>query len=148
MSVKAIKEVISSLSVKTVSVIQPNISGNEPQTLEELYDITYDLSDYKVVNDSRNEFIYWKYYRNTIDDYTSIELKQYVKKSFYETTFPDAPITLIDINGHEAFLYSNDTIVFHYLIWDNGDYIIQLKSNVDKDTLIKIAESVQKVKKE
>lgn len=145
LSVKAIKKVISSLSVKTVSVIQTNISGNEPQTLEELYDITYDLSDYKVAHDSKNEFIYWKYYKNTKDNYTSVELKQYVKNFFPLTTYPDAPITLIDINGYEAFLYSNDTIDFHYLIWDNGDYIIQLKSNVDKDTLIKIAESVQKV---
>lgn len=143
--VKAIKEVISSLSVKTVSVIELNITGNEPQTLEELYDITYDLSDYKVVTDSRNEHIYHKYYRNPIDDYTSIELKQYVKSFFDTTTYPDAPITSIDINGYEAFLYPSHILDFHYLIWDNGDYIIQLKSNVDKNTLIEIAESVQKV---
>lgn len=148
LSVKAIKEVISSFSVKNVSIIQPNISGNEPQTIEELYDITYDLSDYRVAHDSKQDHMYWKYYRNTIDDYTSIELKQYVKKSFYESTYPGATVTLVDINGHDAFFYSNDTIDFHYLIWDNGDYIIRLKSNVDKNTLIEIAESVQKVENE
>jgi hypothetical protein len=33
----------------------------------------------------------------------------------------------------------------NHIIWDNGEYIIYLSSNIDKNKLIEIADSVQKV---
>ncbi len=153
MSVEAVRNAITDFLVSIISeklptesiILSDDKTGNAPQTIEELYDITYDLSEYKVVNDSRNEFVYWKYYRNTKDNYTSVELKQYVKKHYFTFVETGTEMTPIDINGHEAIYYFRDNIGFHMLIWDNGEYIICLKSNVDKNTLLEIAESVQKV---
>ena len=41
------------------------------------------------------------------------------------------------------FIYDNHN--YHHLIWDKGDYIIEIMSNIDKNTLIDIANSVKKV---
>lgn len=121
-------------------------TGTAPQTIEELYDVTYDLSEYEVIHDNGNEWIYWKIYAHeSEDDYIMVELKQYVKKSYYTFIDTDTEITTVNINGHKALYYYWDNIGFHVLIWDNGEYIIYLRGNLDKNALIEIAESVKKV---
>ena len=42
-------------------------------------------------------------------------------------------------------MYFQDNHNYDCLIWDNGDYIIKLHSNIGKNVLINIAKSVQKV---
>lgn len=153
---EASRNTASDFIIKTVSEKEPeqliiqsaDKSGAVPQTIEELYDVTYDLSEYEVIHDEANDIIYWKIYaRESEDDYIMVELKQYVKKHYFTWiyTAADSKITTIDINGHEALYYLRENIGFHVLMWDNGEYIIYLRGNLDKNTLIEIAKSVKKV---
>lgn len=50
----------------------------------------------------------------------------------------------MEIQCHEAIYYC-DNHNYHNLIWDNGEYIIMVNSNIGKNELIDIANSVQKV---
>ena len=47
------------------------------------------------------------------------------------------------VNGKEAIFFLDNLGAYH-LIWDDGDYILYLLANVDKETFISIAESVKK----
>ena len=58
-----------------------------------------------------------------------------------------AEISTIDISGHDAVYYV-DNHQFYHLIWDNGDYIIMIGSNIGRNELIDIANSVQKAEKQ
>lgn len=58
----------------------------------------------------------------------------------------NAEISTIDISGHDAVYYI-DNHQFYHLIWDNGDYIIMISSNIGRNELIDIANSVQKAEK-
>lgn len=49
----------------------------------------------------------------------------------------------IEINGFEGFLLNTDGDCL--ITWDNGDYIFEISSNIGKNALISLAESVQKV---
>ena len=90
---------------------------------------------------------YTEYSRNTtyVRDDIIIDYKQYTKEMYDENiNTENAEITFIDINGYEA-IYFIDNHNYSNIVWDNGDYIITLFSNVGKDALIDIAKSVQKV---
>jgi hypothetical protein len=56
----------------------------------------------------------------------------------------DADIISIQINGNDG-IYFIDNHKYNHIIWDNGEYIIYFSSNIDKNKLIEIADSVQKV---
>ncbi len=76
---------------------------------------------------------------------TAIYFMQYLKKSYHHSINTEgAEIQIIDINGHEA-IYFIDNNDYCNIIWDNGDYIIDLASNIGENILIDIAKSVQKV---
>ena len=124
------------------SEISANVESNEaaPDTIQ----VYYDLSDYDVIYEeydkiSRN-IIYQK--ENTIIDY-----QQLVKSEFdMGLNTESAEISTIDISGHDAVYYV-DNHQFYHLIWDNGDYIIMIGSNIGRNELIDIANSVQKAEK-
>ncbi len=112
-----------------------------PENIEDIYNMTYGLSDYKIVmqesNNIRRHIIY-----NNKD--CSIDYVQSVKKFGYSINSEKTFISYVDINECQAFYYT-DNHNYNYIMWDNGDYLITLGSNISKDELIKIAESVQKV---
>lgn len=114
---------------------------NVPENIEDIYDITYDLSDYTIVmsenNDLRRHIIYNK------KGY-SIDYVQSVKKSGYSINSEKTFVSYIDFNDCQA-LYYTDNHNYNYIMWDNGYYLITLSSNISKYVLIEIAESVQKV---
>ena len=58
----------------------------------------------------------------------------------------NAEIEHIDINGHDAIGFE-DNNGYYSLIWNNGEYIIDLGSDLGKNALIDIAKTVQKVEK-
>ena len=77
---------------------------------------------------------------NILIDYCQHVKTKYIKIWNTEKT----EVENIKINEFEA-VYFIDTKNLHHLIWDNGDYIISLSSNIDKNILIDMAESVQKI---
>lgn len=146
-SVDAFRGYFKNFFIKTFSThseISAVDSGDEsaPETIENNYDITYNLNDYDIVYNERDEFsrnITYQKGKVVIDYY------QFVKSQFdLHLNTEDAEISSVEINGHEAVYYCDNNNYYH-LIWDNGEYIILLSSNIVKNELISIANSVQKV---
>mgnify|MGYP003289271378 CR=1 FL=1 len=147
MSVDALRNRIADLFVKQSkdhSIIRYEGNDISPSSIEDIYEITYDLSGFDIVYTDYDNF---SRYTTYIKDNTTIYFNQYVKE-FYDVNVntEDAELSTITINGHEA-IYFLDNRQYYHLIWDNGDYIISLSSNIGKDALIDIAESVKKVEK-
>ncbi len=126
------------------SIIRYEGDDISPSSIEDIYEITYDLSGFDIVYADYDNF---SRYTTYIKDDTIIYFNQYVKE-FYDVNVntEDAEISTITINGHEAIYFKNNRQYYH-LIWDNGDYIISLSTNIGKDALIDMAESVKKVEK-
>lgn len=113
-----------------------------PDKIESKYDITSDMSGYKreIISDnemarllvySKNDIVV-SVYQHTIPDFVS------------DVNTENSEIDHIDINGKEAIGFL-DNQNYYTLIWNNGEYVIQISSNIGKDALIEIAKSVQKV---
>lgn len=115
---------------------------SSPDTIESIYSITYDLSDYEIdyedYDSVRRHIIYKK-------DDIYIDYYQWIKSEYdAHLNTEDAEISQMEIQGHEAIYYC-DNHNYHNLIWDNGEYVIMVNSNIGKNELIDIANSVQKV---
>ena len=145
MNVEALRNAFSDFFIsiyEKFSTVQPVENDSAPETLEEIYAITYNLNDFEVVYNKENEYSYYITYAK---DDTVIYFSQYTKEMYdSNVNTEDAEILTIDINGHEA-IYFTDNQNYNHLIWDNGDYIISLGSNINKNILIEMAKSVQKV---
>lgn len=120
-------------------------SGTAPLTIEDFYEITYDLSDYEVVWDLINEFHNQKVYHHKDIENVQIIYKQDVKHKYSPSISAEkAEITTTVINGFEA-IYFLSRHNAHCLIWDNGEYVIEIWANIDKKEFFEMAESVKKV---
>ena len=124
------------------SIVQSINDDQAPVTIEDKYEITYNLTGYssKIIK-NESQFRNISYSKdNILIDYCQHVKTKYIKIWNTEKT----EVENIKINEFEA-VYFIDTKNFHHLIWDNGDYIISLSSNIDKNILIDMAESVQKI---
>ncbi len=145
LSVEALRNAVADFFVsifEKFSTVQPIEDDSAPLTIEDIYEITYNLSEFTIDYEEYDD-----YSRNTtyVKDDITIYFEQFVKGVYnVNINTEDAEISTYVINGHEA-IYFQDNHQYHVLIWDAGDYIISLSSNIGKDALISIAESVQKV---
>jgi len=113
-----------------------------PEKIETKYDITADMSGYEkniISDDEISRFVVYSkndivvsFYQHNVSDYVS------------DVNTEKSKIEHIDINGKEAIGFL-DNHNYYTLIWNNGEYIIEIRSNIGKDALIEIAKSVQKV---
>lgn len=124
------------------SAVKSINEDNAPETIENIYTITYELHDYEIIYEDYNDYIRNITYKN--EDIV-IDYFQYVKFAYdVHLNTENADIETLLINGTEM-IYFKDNHEYNHLIWDNGDYIISISSNINKNLLIEIAESVQKV---
>lgn len=112
-----------------------------PETIEDIYIITDGLDGYKVIFEENRDN-----YRNVTykkgDNF--IDFSQYVKSAYdIRLNTEGTVIETLIINGKEA-VYYKDNNGYYSLMWDNGDYIISISSNINKNALIEMAKSVQK----
>jgi hypothetical protein len=117
-------------------------SDTFPTTIQSDYNITYDLSNYKIIYEEYDELSRNISYQK---DNIVIDYFQYVKSEYdMGLNTEDAEISTITVDDTEAIYYldNND---YSNIIWDNGEYIIMISSNIGKNELINIANSVQKV---
>jgi len=116
-----------------------------PTTIEDIYAITYNLDGYKVVFENNNEFSRDITYVNSD---IIIEFSQYTKDMYNKNVnTEDAEISTTEINGTEAIIFLDNQNYYHIII-NSDDYVFDFGSNIGKDALIDIAESVQKVESE
>lgn len=143
MNVDALRNPLSDFFIsifEKFSIFQPVEDDTAPEAIEEIYEITYDLDDFEVIYEDKDKFSYEISY---LKDDIVVNFTQHIKDSAFNVNTENAEISTIDINGHEA-IYFIDNQNYSYLIWDNGDYIISIGSNVGENTLIDMAKSVQK----
>lgn len=123
------------------SIVQSIDTDESPQTIDDIYEITYDLSDYTIDYEEYDNYSRNITYMNGND---VIDYYQYVKSVYdIHINTEDSTVITMMINDHEA-IYFCDNHNYHNLIWDNGYYIISLRTTIGKDELIDIANSVQK----
>lgn len=120
----------------------PEDSKQYPATIESKYDITEGIDGYKVILEEQ-------YDNNRTLDYSKdnivVSFEQHIVDDFdMHTNTEGATIEHIDINGHDAIGWFDNHNYYH-LIWNNGEYVIVISSNIGKSELIGIAKSVQKV---
>lgn len=119
-------------------------SGDYPETIENDYVITFDLSEYSIVNDEKNDFFHKAFYKNNNNNNIIYYFQYTVQEYNRNLNTEKAVIEQVEINGQEAFGYL-DNHNYYTLFWNNGEYVIQISSTVGKDTLIEMAKSVKKV---
>ena len=147
MSVKALREPFLDFIMSiftdhsTVSTVSQT-DKDYPAAINDRYTITYDLSGYELVYSNEDQIYIRSDYKNNdiMIMFSQIVVSEYQANINTE----GAEIEHIDINGHDAIGFE-DNNGYYTLIWNNGEYIIDLGSNIGKDALIKIAKSVQKV---
>ena len=80
----------------------------------------------------------------------TFDLTQHVKKSYssnFNTEHKD--LNEVDINGHTGLYidFSENEFNSSILVWDNGDYIIEIGGDLSKDVLVNLAKSAKKIGK-
>ena len=145
LSLDALRNTVADFFVSTYekfSSVQPVEDDIAPSTIKDIYEITYDLKEYEIYYEDNTE-----YRRNItyIKDDILINFSQYTKDAYdINVNTEGSEITTIDINNYEA-IYFLDNHNYNHLIFDNGEYIIYISSNISKNALINIAESVKKI---
>ena len=120
---------------------------NAPRTLEKSYRINYDLSDYDMEIVCDDEYQYWEYYSKQEPSYQYINFSCDVKEGFQNARLntEGSEIERISINGYDGIYYVTPD-GGNCLIWDNGEYILQLFFNIEYETGFEIAESISEIK--
>ena len=131
---------------KEFTRIFPINTENCPTTIEEKY-VLPELPEGFVLleTDSTPYDVYTSYkYFSTGENIT---LRQFVKTDFSPIHFNTEKCDFqeVDINGHCALLldYSGIGEKFSGVIWDNGDYVIELCGNLYKNKIIDLAKTTK-----
>ena len=123
-----------------VQTIQDNTAS---ELFEDIYAVTNIPDGFEIVfqNDNIEETpALITEYRN---GQQRIIFSQYIKFRYNVNVNTEGyEMVRIDINGNEGFMI--EMIDNIYIAWDNGDYILTISSNVGKNALIDMANSVQK----
>lgn len=119
------------------------LEGEYPKTIEERYEITEGLEDYyiekKVYDDNLISVSYRSYTNKSLIVFNQATIEQYESNINTENT------SIVSEKIGEYYAIAFNTQDYFVLIWNNGDYIFELSSNIGQNALINIAESVKKV---
>lgn len=131
---------------KEFTRIFPIDTENCPTTIEEKYYLPKLPEGFEVLEtDSTPHDVYTSYkYFSTGE---TITLRQFVKTDFSPIHFNTEKCDFqeVDINGHCALLldYSSIGEKFSSVVWDNGDYVIELCGNLSKNEVIDLAKTAK-----
>lgn len=126
--------------------IFPLDTANCPTTIEEKYYLPDLPEEFEVLETvSTANFVGIIY--NNLSTGETITLRQFVKTDFSPIHFNTEKCDFqeIDINDHSALLldYSSISEVFSGVVWDNGDYVIELCGNLSKNQIIDLAKTTK-----
>ena len=115
----------------------------------DIYEITSDMSDFELTDVSEDIFEREYTYQN---EHCKIIYEQYIKKYYkaYENT-EGYHMEKIFVNDFEGYYIDMSKINTKTIVWDNGDYVFAILAKyddvytIDKNSVIDIAKSVQKV---
>lgn len=116
-----------------------NIEGS-PKTIEYKYALDYVPEGFEIVDTDSSPTDVYTVYKNKLTKQT-IVLRQWVKEIFdshYNTEHH--PLEEVIINGNMGLCidFSNDTLNHSLVAWDNGDYIIEIVADLDKESTLNL----------
>ena len=122
---------------------------NCPETIEYEYYLPVLPEGFEFVKQDISFYHVYTTYANKLSEQTTT-LSQYAKKIYkkrYNTE--DHNFEEIEINGHEGICiyFSEPEHARMIVIWDNGDYILEVSGNLPKNNLINLAESAKILEK-
>ena len=145
MSVEALRNAVFNFFISifsTHSDITAVDDDRHPDTIEDIYEITYDISDYNIdfeSNTDRRRII--SYMKND----NEILFEQFVNDAFnMRANTEGTVISHIIINGYDI-MYYYDNHNHHTFVWDNGQYTLFLSTNLNKKEAMDIVSSIKKV---
>ncbi|MCH5196955.1 MAG: DUF4367 domain-containing protein [Oscillospiraceae bacterium] len=119
---------------------------NCPTTIEEKYFFPEIPEGFEIYKTNSTPFFESTSYKNKQTGQT-ITFSQHVKEGFDSIHFNTEKMELveIEINGHYGLFLdvSAEENIAYCVIWDNGDYILEIGSNLDKNSLLNLAKSAK-----
>ncbi len=154
MSVSAVREAFINFFMNifdTHTVVQSVDDTGAPLDFVDKYEIIADMSDFELVDLSEDIFDREYTYEN---EHCTIYFEQNIK-AYYDISVNTEgyEIETVYVNGYECIYVNMYNQNGQIIIWDNGDYVFSILVfndngyDFDKDELINIANSVQKVEK-
>lgn len=117
---------------------------NCPTSIESEYFLSDIPDDYKMFEKDTTAVDIYVHYKNSQGN--NIIFQQTVKRDYTQYFSTDrAPLEEVDINGHYGLYlnFKNENMEDGVIVWDNGDYIMEIEGNFDKNSLINLAKSVK-----
>ena len=119
---------------------------NCPMVIEDEYYLSEVPEEFEIVNTSSTPFRIATIYQNK-QTYQTITFEQYIKPGFDPVHFntEKGELVEIEINGYSGVLLELN-IDHHNLtqvIWDNGDYILEITGDLTKEGVINLAKSAK-----
>lgn len=116
-----------------------NTEGS-PKTIEYKYDLAYVPEGFELYEKDSSSFDVYTVYMNKSTEQT-IVLSQWVKDNFkphYNTEH--RPLEEVIVNGAAGLYidFSRDTRNHSIIVWDNGDYIIEVDADLDKESTMNL----------
>ena len=124
--------------------------SDAPLTLEEKYEIGADMSEYETDILTDDEHMVYVCYNDLHNKDKYLVFCQRTKNSFQSvrinTENSEQTPTMIEVNGYIG-LYMQTDYQEHFILWDNGEYFIEVTAGnaFGINELIPICNSVQKV---
>jgi hypothetical protein len=133
----------------THTVVQSIPDDIAPVTFKDIYEITAGIENHILTENYESPTDIVSVYDN---EYSQIRFKQSIKAHYDVNVNSEGyKMERVFINGMEGYYIDMTDQNSQYLSWDNGDYIMTITVilngdvNIDKNTILLIAESVKKV---
>ena len=124
----------------------PIILDNCQTVIEEKYYLSELPDSFEILYTNSTPFYEFVSYQNEQTGQT-IDFKQYVKSKFGSSHYntENGKLFEVEINGHSGVFLdvSDDKQNYTGVIWDNGDYILELVGDLDKNGLLNLAKSAK-----
>lgn len=118
---------------------------NCPKTIENVYYLSEIPDGYELYSEEKDDYFIFRLYLNH-DTGMRIVFHQEIKDGYrcnFNTEYNE--FEEFNINGHYALYLKagNSENVGGLLVWDNGDYILQISGDLSKDELLNLAKSAK-----
>lgn len=121
-----------------------DLDGDYPETIEERYEITEGLEGFVLEEKTNNKNLVVHYYSDASKEHYVIIYQNTISSYKTNHNTEDSSVSFVEINNQEVMSYY-DNQGYYNLVWNNGNYIIELHSNIGENALIEVAKSVKKV---
>lgn len=118
---------------------------NCPTIIEEKYYLPKIPEGYEVLQTSSTPFSEYISYINGQTGQT-ISFSQYVKSEFsFHYNTEKSELIEVEINGHYGLFLnvSAEKNIAYCVIWNNGDYILEIGGDLDKNSILNLAKSAE-----